>query len=60
MEVILIQDADSGSKEREENEHLHHIDVVLLIGLDIAEYTEAEQDQQAVDELKHRGEEGRG
>lgn len=60
VEVVLIQDADGGSKKREENEHLHHVDVVLLIGLDITEHTEAEQDQQAVDELKQRGEEGRG
>ena len=56
VEVIFIQDADSGSKEREENKHLCHIDVVLLVRLDVAEHTETENNQQTVDELKQRRE----
>ena len=62
VEVILVQDADSGSKERQENQHLHDVDVVLPVRLDKAEDTQAQHYQQAVDELKKRffGGEGEG
>ena len=60
VEIILVQDTDSGSEEGEENQHLHHIDVVLPVRLDKAEHAQTQHYQQAVDELKQGGGGGEG
>ncbi len=55
MEVIVpVVDGEGGGEEGQDDQTLHHVDVVLLVGLDDAEHSEAQHDQHGVDKLaKH-------